>query len=79
MKKEKWVVFREEAKIVKLIDDIVERRGIDRSDFIREAVRKQLTELGFSPDEGNQSLPNPAKEHQQNENSNRGIDHGQAS
>ncbi len=49
MKKEKWVVFREEKKIVNLIDDIVERKGIDRSDFIREAVRKQLTELGFFP------------------------------
>jgi hypothetical protein len=49
MKKEKWVVFREEAKVVNLIDDITERRGIDRSDFIREAVRKQLTELGFFP------------------------------
>ncbi len=49
MKKEKWVVFREEKKIVTLIDGIVERKGIDRSDFIREAVRKQLTELGFFP------------------------------
>jgi hypothetical protein len=49
MKKDKWVVFREETKLVSLIDNVVERRGIDRSDFIREAVRKQLTELGFFP------------------------------
>ena len=49
MKKEKWVVFREETKLVGIIDKMVERRGINRSDFIREAVRKQLTELGFFP------------------------------
>jgi hypothetical protein len=49
VKKVKWVVFREEAKLVSIIDNVVERRGIDRSDFIREAVRKQLTELGFFP------------------------------
>ena len=72
MKKEKWVVFREEAKIVNLIDEIVERRGIDRSDFIREAVRKQLTELGFFPE------VNTAIEISR-ENSDRGISHGQAS
>jgi hypothetical protein len=73
MKKERWVVFREEAKLVNLIDDVVERRGIDRSDFIREAIRKQLTELGFFPD--------PAKTAAEgcNENRKRGIEHGQAS
>ena len=47
MKKEKWVVFREEAKLVSIIDNVVECKGIDRSDFIREAIRKRLAELGF--------------------------------
>ena len=50
MKKEKWVVFREEAKLVHLIDSVVDLRGIDRSDFIREAIRKRLAELGFFPE-----------------------------
>jgi hypothetical protein len=73
MKKEKWVVFREEAKLVNIIDDIVERRGIDRSDFIREAVRKQLTELGVFPE----PLNIATKESRLNRQ--RGISHGQAS
>lgn len=73
MKKEKWVVFREETKLVSLIDGIAERRGIDRSDFIREAVRKQLTELGFFPEQVNTTTI------VSRENSDRGIDHGQAS
>jgi metal-responsive CopG/Arc/MetJ family transcriptional regulator len=72
MKKEKWVVFREEAKLVNLIDEVVERKGIDRSDFIREAVRKQLTELGFFPESVNTA-------EETRDNMNRGISHGQAS
>jgi hypothetical protein len=73
MKKEKWVVFREEAKIVNLIDNVVERRGIDRSDFIREAVRKQLTELGVFPEPVNIAAEETRG------NSDRGIYRGQTS
>jgi hypothetical protein len=47
VKKDKWVVFREEKKLVNLIDKIVEQKGTDRSDFIREAIRNHLSELGF--------------------------------
>jgi len=44
-KKNKWIVFREEERLVRLIDCVVEVRGMGRSDFIREAVRKRLAEL----------------------------------
>ena len=47
-KKERWVVFREEGTLVKIIDKVADVKGINRSDFIREAIRKRLTELGFS-------------------------------
>ncbi|MCL2287949.1 MAG: ribbon-helix-helix protein, CopG family [Candidatus Bathyarchaeota archaeon] len=46
-KKEKWVVFREEEKLVRLIDNVAEVKGINRSAFIREATRKRLVDLGF--------------------------------
>jgi metal-responsive CopG/Arc/MetJ family transcriptional regulator len=44
MKKEKWVVFREEKQIVDLIDSFADNNGIGRSGFIRQAIRKQLAE-----------------------------------
>jgi len=47
-KKERWVVFREEGKLVSIMDEVAVIKGINRSDFIREAIRKRLTELGFS-------------------------------
>jgi hypothetical protein len=46
-KKERWVVFREESKLVRIMDEVAGVKGIDRSDFIREAIRKRLSELGF--------------------------------
>ena len=49
-KKEKWVAFREEQKLVNLIDSVVDIKGIDRSDFIREAIRKELASLSFLPE-----------------------------
>ena len=49
-KKERWVAFREEQKLVNLIDSVVDSRGIDRSDFIREAIRKELASLSFLPE-----------------------------
>jgi metal-responsive CopG/Arc/MetJ family transcriptional regulator len=49
-KKERWVAFREEQKLVNLIDSIVDIKGIDRSDFIREAIRKELASLSFLPE-----------------------------
>jgi metal-responsive CopG/Arc/MetJ family transcriptional regulator len=47
MSKEKYVAFREDSAIVELIDKVTESKGIDRSDFIREAIRKRLAELSF--------------------------------
>ena len=49
-KKEKWVAFREEQKLVNIIDNVVDSKGIDRSDFIREAIRKELASLSFLPE-----------------------------
>jgi metal-responsive CopG/Arc/MetJ family transcriptional regulator len=49
-KKERWVAFREEQKLVNLIDSVVDSKGIDRSDFIREAIRKELASLSFLPE-----------------------------
>jgi metal-responsive CopG/Arc/MetJ family transcriptional regulator len=49
-KKERWVAFREEQKLVNLIDSVVDIKGIDRSDFIREAIRKELASLSFLPE-----------------------------
>jgi len=46
-KKEKYVAFRDEGEIITLIDAVVADKGIDRSDFIREAIRKRLAELSF--------------------------------
>jgi hypothetical protein len=46
-KKERWVVFREEKAFVSIIDKVADVKGINRSDFIREAIRKHLAELGF--------------------------------
>ena len=46
-KKERWVVFREERAFVNIIDKVAEVKGVNRSDFIREAIRKRLAELGF--------------------------------
>lgn len=43
----KFVAFRETIEIVELLDQVVTSKGIDRSDFIREAIRKQLAELSF--------------------------------
>jgi metal-responsive CopG/Arc/MetJ family transcriptional regulator len=58
-KKEKWVAFREEQKLIKLIDSVVDIKGIDRSDFIREAIRKRLAELSFFSDESKKALEVP--------------------
>ena len=49
-KKERWVAFREEQELVNLIDSVVDSKGIDRSDFIREAIRKELASLSFLPE-----------------------------
>jgi hypothetical protein len=46
-KKERYVAFREEEEIINLIDSVVADKGIDRSDFIREAIRKHLADLSF--------------------------------
>jgi len=43
----KFVAFREKIEIVELMDKVTKAKGMDRSDFIREAVRKRLADLGF--------------------------------
>lgn len=43
----KYVAFREEEDIVDLLDQVTKNKGIDRSDFIREAIRKRLADLSF--------------------------------
>ena len=45
----KFVAFREKIEIIELLDKVVESKGIDRSDFIREAIRKRLGDLSFLP------------------------------
>jgi hypothetical protein len=44
-----FVAFREKKEIVELLDKVVLAKGIDRSDFIRESVRKRLADLSFLP------------------------------
>jgi len=46
-KKEKYVAFRDEEELINLIDSVASDKGISRSDFIREAVRKRLADLSF--------------------------------
>ena len=55
-KKGKYVAFREENEIIELVDNVVADKGIDRSDFIREAVRKRLAELSFFSEQTKKAL-----------------------
>ena len=55
-RKEKYVAFREKEEIINLIDAVVTDKGIDRSDFIREAIRKRLAELSFFSEETKKAL-----------------------
>jgi len=55
-KKEKFVAFRDEEEIIELIDQVAKNKGIDRSDFIREAIRKRLADLSFFSEEIKKSL-----------------------
>jgi metal-responsive CopG/Arc/MetJ family transcriptional regulator len=68
-KKEKYVAFKEEEELVNLIDSVVAVKGIDRSDFIREAIRKRLAELNFFSEETKKALgvPRPSEESLQQE------------
>lgn len=43
----KYVGFRDNESIVKLIDRVAHSQGIDRSNFIRLVVRKILAEMQF--------------------------------
>jgi metal-responsive CopG/Arc/MetJ family transcriptional regulator len=55
-RKEKYVAFRDEEEIINLIDAVVADKGIARSDFIREAIRKRLAELSFFSEETKKAL-----------------------
>ena len=50
------MAFREEHEIIDLVDHVVADKGIDRSDFIREAVRKRLAELSFFSEQTKKAL-----------------------
>jgi metal-responsive CopG/Arc/MetJ family transcriptional regulator len=50
------VAFKETKEIVELMDKIVDQKGIDRSDFIREAIRRRLAELSFLSSDAKKSL-----------------------
>jgi len=56
MKKEKFVAFRDDEEIINLVDKVCFDRGMDRSDFMREALRKRLAELSFFSEEAKKSL-----------------------
>ena len=52
----KFVAFREKKEIIQILDKVVNSKGIDRSDFIREAVRKRLADLSFLPADDKKAL-----------------------
>lgn len=52
----RFVAFREKTKIIQILDKVVDSKGIDRSDFIREAVRKRLADLSFLPTDDKKAL-----------------------
>ena len=58
-KKEKYVAFKDEEEIIELIDYVVAVKGINRSGFIREAIRKRLAELNFFSEETKKALGVP--------------------
>lgn len=47
MKNLKLIGFKEDPEIIELLDNVTRNKGINRSDFIRESVRKRLAELSF--------------------------------
>jgi metal-responsive CopG/Arc/MetJ family transcriptional regulator len=58
-KKERYVAFKDEEEIIKLIDGVVAIKGINRSGFIREAIRKRLAEMSFFSEETKKVLGVP--------------------
>ena len=40
--REKWVSYREDARVLENMDRLAEARGIDRSGFIRQTIREKL-------------------------------------
>ena len=60
--KTRYVAFKEEEEIVELLDQIVSSKGIDRSDFIREAIRKELANLSYFSEETKKALGVYSKE-----------------
>jgi hypothetical protein len=42
MSRNKLVTFRDDAKVIRKLDRHVEQEGIDRSDFLRQAIREKL-------------------------------------
>lgn len=55
-KKDKYVAFRDDEELINLIDAVVADKGIARSDFIREAIRKRLAELSFFSEKTKKAL-----------------------
>jgi len=56
MTRTKFVAFREDETIINLIKKVAINQGIDRSDFIRQAVRKCLAEMSFLSEDQKKAL-----------------------
>lgn len=50
------MAFRDDEELINLIDAVVADKGIARSDFIREAIRKRLAELSFFSEKTKKAL-----------------------
>jgi len=50
------ITFKEERRVVNILDEVVREKGIDRSDFIREAIRSRLANLSFFSEDAKKAL-----------------------
>lgn len=56
MSETKFIGFREDIEIIKMVDEVAEARGQDRSAFIRGAIRRVLADLSFLPENSKKAL-----------------------
>ncbi|NVM24017.1 MAG: hypothetical protein HWN68_19840 [Desulfobacterales bacterium] len=56
MSETKFIGFREDIEIIKMVDEVAEARGQDRSSFIRGAIRRVLADLSFLPENSKKAL-----------------------
>lgn len=55
------ITFQEDEEIIKLVDQVVEAQGTDRSAFIRDAIRRVLADLSYLPVDTKKALGMEAK------------------